>query len=140
MSIMKTQSTIRFNLIILMSFFILMLNGCSEDNDDFSIIGSWNVDRFVLYNHDGDHETETLHNFGTKIFNENGSGVFHEGEIVHDFSWMLSDKVMTMTLTGSGRTVVFDLIIHNNDNIILETERPNDAEGTQIETFHLSRL
>ena len=80
---------------IYMILFISLLTGpffmaCDkDDNDTFSIIGSWNIDKVV-------HNEGTEHGNDTATFFSDGTGhVDEQGEEPDNFTWSLNGSIIT---------------------------------------------
>lgn len=123
MMMFKKPGWFAYMFIFTLSFII---SSCSKDDDEFSLIGKWNIDGGVdIIKENGEvvHHN-TYQNSGTVTFNDDGSGLFKEPDgFLDTFNWSLIDDELFWTWIGGtddGFTTVYNLKIISTRKIELE--------------------
>ena len=126
---------------------ICLISSCSDDdNDEFSIIGKWNVDRVTdIGKIDGEVDSHNIYlNVGTITFEGDGSGIIKESAdgFTDEFRWTLRSNELIFTWVGGsddGFTTVYKLEIISPRKIELEsTEIHGNLE--LIEIMELTKI
>lgn len=102
-------------LFALVGLLSLSFFSCEKD-DDFTIVGSWNVDKFTVYVNDDTSVDVT--DAGTLIFNSDKSGSFELENGEGDFTW--SQISGSVTIIGSELSGNYSIVDNSDNNVILE--------------------
>lgn len=121
----------------------MLFSACSKD-DDFSIVGKWNVDKTtfdITMVIDGQTQTITDEETdeGWIEFKSDGSGVHVDGDT---FNWTLSDDKLTIT-EEDDYSFTMTLTTMTDNKVVgewTEVEEMEGVEATMDITIELSRM
>ncbi len=106
-------------LIAFVATFAILFAGCEKD-DEFSIVGTWNVDKLKISN-SGELITETSA-AGTLTFNTDESGTFelvgYSG--IGDFTWSLTGNILVISGIGEGVDGNYTLVEKEDDFVVIQ--------------------
>jgi hypothetical protein len=116
----------KLGMLLALTAFILSFNSCSKDDDDFSLVGTWQQEKFefrVSFGVPGLQDmVETDTDPTTFVFNSDGTGsaTYEEEnvEITDTFSWNLSGN--ELTITDSEMTLTLELTTMTNTKVVGE--------------------
>lgn len=133
--VMKKNFTIK-GLALLFLLFGLVLS-CSKD-DDFSILGTWNIDKLV-------HDEGVESNPGIITFFRNGEGHTIEEDTgnVNLFNWSLDNDIITLVISyydGETRQEKYKIMEKSQNRMIWEFIKDEENENTGSAILYLSRL
>ncbi len=102
-------------LFALVGLFSLSFVSCEKD-DDFTIVGSWNVDKFTVYVNDD--TSVDVADAGTLIFNSDKSGSFNLENGEGEFTWMQTSG--SVTISGTELAGSYSIVDKSDNTVILE--------------------
>jgi len=140
----------KLGILLALTAFILSFNSCSEDDDDFSLVGTWQQEKFefkVSFGVPGVQDfVETDTDPTTFVFNADGTGSAtyeEEGtEITDTFTWELSGNELTiaeseMTLTLDLTTMTDTRVVGEQSLTIDQLAAMADLDEEELEGFAL---
>ncbi|MGB9745842.1 MAG: hypothetical protein ACPLXM_02820 [Bacteroidales bacterium] len=118
--------------IFLLGTFALLLFGCSKD-EEFSILGKWNIDKITMSYYQGSTLVQTMsqvdspdNDLGWVEFKDGGTGSDNEGGT---FTWTLSGS--NLTVVTDNETLALKLTTKEKKKLVGEaTETINEGEAT----------
>ncbi len=131
-------------LIALLGALAFVFSACSDDDDDFTIVGTWNVQSMVMNLYiDGElFMTDDMDDMETITFNEDGTGVAHLDDGEEDpFQWTLIGDNLTINLDDPeeddmfGGMLVFELTEKRSDRVVGEAAHEftdEDEDGEEV--------
>lgn len=130
----KSLAMKKLKFFTLIAVIAMLFTACNKE-DEFSILGTWNMDKMVQKMTEGNETMEyTINNPGTITFNADGTGVNWEDQT---FEWLLSGKLLTVTPEGSN-DMEFTLTTATNSKVVAKMAETDN--GVLYEFFiYLSR-
>lgn len=133
---------IRF--LLLFGVFATLLFSCSKD-DEFSIIGKWNIDKMTVSYYQGTTLLQTFsqvdspeNDLGWIEFKDGGTGTDPDGGSI---TWtMKGDKI---TVVAEDETLEFTITTKEKNKLVVETSETMTEEGvtyTMKSVIELSRM
>jgi hypothetical protein len=116
---------------------LAMLFTACDKEEEFSILGTWDMDKMVQKITEGDDSMEfTINNPGTVTFNSDGTGVNWEQQ---EFDWEISGKILTIYPEGSlEESMEWTLTTAANSKIVAEMSETNGGVLYEM-TIYMSR-
>lgn len=127
----------KIGLLTVIGAFLMALGSCSKDDDDFTIVGTWQQVKSELIISSGmpgaPDLTFTDDDPLTIIFNADGTGSFVDEEGTDNFTWVLSGK--QLTISEGSIAQVFTLTTMNEDRVVAESELDRDELLALFDSF-----